>query len=858
MRRHYYVRDRRIEVEQLDDVVAVNVARDAEDPGSVVAESLGGDARESVSADTIEVDERTLAAFEAANWFFVAPNREARSSIEAGEAMSDVADVGQVIRRDDGSVGIATNLLNVQLDPDLSDEEVRAELESAGLEVVNRLNFAPNLFEVRSNADALDTSVSLHDNERFVFAEPTFVEHIPPRLVPADPRYADQWQWNNTGANGGTAGADVDAQPAWDRTRGAGVRVAVIDNGFDADHEDLAAGVVGIRSGFFTAAGFRTGVTGMPDSNHGTFCAGMVGARHNNGRGGCGAAPDSSLVLIACMNDQVGTQTTLARAVAYAANPTTEVPGADPADGADILVSSLGPNGAVWNLTATLDLALATAATGGRQGRGMAIFWAASNGNNVDVLLDEVVSHDDVIAVVRSNRMDREDNAARGATVDLIAPGVDVFSTNSGNAYGTSTGTSFAAPCAAGCAALALSVNMQMTRDQLRQVMLDTADKIGGVAYDANGHNDDYGFGRVNAARAVARAGQLASSPESSAPVVAWAENRLDVFGLGMDSALWHKWWDGTAWGPSVTGWESLGGVLTSEPVAVAWAENRLDVFVRGTDSALWHKWWDGTAWGPSVTGWESLGGVLTSEPVAVAWAENRLDVFVRGTDSALWHKWWDGTAWGPSVTGWESLGGVLTSEPVAVAWAENRLDVFVRGTDSALWHKWWDGTAWGPSVTGWESLGGVLTSEPVAVAWAENRLDVFVRGTDSALWHKWWDGTTWGPSVTGWESLGGVLTSEPVAVAWAENRLDVFVRGTDSALWHKWWDGTAWGPSVTGWESLGGVLTSEPVAVAWAENRLDVFVRGTDSALWHKWWDGTAWGPSVTGWESLGGEIHL
>ncbi len=349
-----------------------------------------------------------------------------------------------------------------------------------------------------------------------------------------------------------------------------------------------------------------------------------------------------------------------------------------------------------------------------------------------------------------------------------------------------------------------------------------------------------------------------ASSASSSAPVVAWAENRLDVFGLGMDSALWHKWWDGTAWGPSVTGWESLGGVLTSEPVAVAWAENRLDVFVRGTDSALWHKWWDGTTWGPSVTGWESLGGVLTSEPVAVAWAENRLDVFVRGTDSALWHKWWDGTAWGPSVTGWESLGGVLTSEPVAVAWAENRLDVFVRGTDSALWHKWWDGTAWGPSVTGWESLGGVLTSEPVAVAWAENRLDVFVRGTDSALWHKWWDGTAWGPSVTGWESLGGVLTSEPVAVAWAENRLDVFVRGTDSALWHKWWDGTAWGPSVTGWESLGGVLTSEPVAVAWAENRLDVFVRGTDSALWHKWWDGTAWGPSVTGWESLGGEIQL
>ena len=119
---------------------------------------------------------------------------------------------------------------------------------------------------------------------------------------------------------------------------------------------------------------------------------------------------------------------------------------------------------------------------------------------------------------------------------------------------------------------------------------------------------------------------------------------------------------------------------------------------------------------GPSVTGWESLGGILTSEPVAVAWGENRLDVFVRGTDTALWHKWWDGNNWGPSVTDWESLGGILTSEPVAVAWAENRLDVFVRGTDSALWHKWWDGNNWGPSVTDWESLGGVIhlmTDEP-------------------------------------------------------------------------------------------------------------------------------------------------
>ena len=84
-------------------------------------------------------------------------------------------------------------------------------------------------------------------------------------------------------------------------------------------------------------------------------------------------------------------------------------------------------------------------------------------------------------------------------------------------------------------------------------------------------------------------------------------------------------------------------------------------------------------------SGWESLGGVLTSAPAASSWAANRLDVFVRGTDNALWHKWWQ-NAW----SGWESLGGVLLSAPGAVSWGTDRIDTFVEGTNGALWHKCW------------------------------------------------------------------------------------------------------------------------------------------------------------------------
>ena len=358
----------------------------------------------------------------------------------------------------------------------------------------------------------------------------------------------------------------------------------------------------------------------------------------------------------------------------------------------------------------------------------------------------------------------------------------------------------------------------------------------------------------LDGARSTIGTGVGAIRPSSS-PVVSWGPNRLDTFVLGTDRAMYHKWWGGNAWGPSATGYESMGGVCTSVPQAVSWGPNRLDVFVTGTDSALYHKWWNGSAWGPSVTGYEFMGGACVGDPRIISWEPNRLDVFVLGTNRALFHKWYNG-AWGPSLTGYENLGGVCLGQPEIVSWGPNRLDIFVIGTDRALYHKWWNGSAWGPSITGYENLGGVCTSPPKVVAWGPNRLDVFVTGTDGALYHKWWNGSSWGPSVKGFENLGGVCVDQPEVVAWGPNRLDIFVIGTDSGLYHKWWNGSAWGPSVTGYEKMGGVCTSQPRVLAWGPNRLDVFVTGTDSGLYHKWWNGSAWGPSLTGYEFMGGVI--
>ena len=509
MERYFYRRGERIPVTEIDGVVAVRVADDRR--GVVNPAALGEVAAgAAASRPALQLDVQEARALEADGWLFVRPESTIAAARVSRNLPDQLDDISAVYQQADGHVLLGTPTLTVQFDPELTEADARARLDGLGLTVVRELRFAPNQFEVviPAGADQLEVANTLQEQAGTVHAEPTFVEYIGQRLTPTDPTYVQQWQLNNVGAGGGVAGADIKAERAWDFTRGAGTRVAVIDNGFDVAHVDLAPAVTA-ESGFFDNTGtFRRTLTGYPDDDHGTFCAGMAAARHNNGNDGCGSAPEARLLLVATQNDQVGTQATLARAVAYAANPAMEIAGADPATGADVIVSSLGPNGANWALTAVLENALVFAAGQGRRGRGTPIFWASSNGNNVDIALDQVVSHRDVIAVGRSQRTDVEDNSARGAQLDFVAPGVSVVSTASGGGTRTDTGTSFAAPLSAGVGALVLSVNPNLHAQEVCQVLRDTCDKIGGVAYDAAGHNLDYGFGRVNAFRAVMRAMQ--------------------------------------------------------------------------------------------------------------------------------------------------------------------------------------------------------------------------------------------------------------------------------------------------------------------------------------------------------------
>src|SRR5947209_1309930 len=347
----------------------------------------------------------------------------------------------------------------------------------------------------------------------------------------------------------------------------------------------------------------------------------------------------------------------------------------------------------------------------------------------------------------------------------------------------------------------------------------------------------------------------LGGSCTNTPAVVSWGHDRLDAFVVGAaDNALYHKWWNGSQWGPSASDFEYMGGIIVGDPAVASWDHDRLDVFVIGTNGGLFHKAWNGFEWLPSITGYDFLGlpkaGVtIRGNPQVVSWDHDRLDVFVVGSDGALYHKWWNGDSWGPSVSEFEFMGGIVVGDPAVASWDHDRLDVFVVGTDGGLYHKAWDGFQWLPSITGYDPLGvpsdvAKIRSSPTVSSWQHDRLDIFVVGTDGALYHKWWNGFTWGPSHTGpFEYMGGFIIDEPTVVSWDHDRLDVLVIGADRALYHKAWNGHEWLPAVTGYENLGGFVISSPAVASWTHDRLDVFVIGGDTVLYHKAWDGTSWG---------------
>ena len=256
---------------------------------------------------------------------------------------------------------------------------------------------------------------------------------------------------------------------------------------------------------------------------------------------------------------------------------------------------------------------------------------------------------------------------------------------------------------------------------------------------------------------------------------------RTDIFAVDQKLSMRQL----TLWNsvvPPSPQWANLGGVFLSAPGAVNWEGERIDLFGVGTDYAMYRRVWNGAAW---TSDWERLGGAFSSACSIVKMQAGQIDVFARGADNTLRHRAFTPT--GP-VNDWQNLGGSLATPPAAVSWGANRMDIFAVGPDTTLWHRWWDGQIWND----WESLGGALASAASAVSWAPERLDVFAQALTGEVVQFTFSDELW----TGPTEVGGTnITSAPTAISIAPGQINAVAPSSDGKLHSALFENGAWAP---------------------------------------------------------------
>lgn len=327
-------------------------------------------------------------------------------------------------------------------------------------------------------------------------------EPLPPPAdrVIRDPYFVEQWNLNP--AAGRVFGADVDVDAhihgSGELTRytGRGVRIAIIDDGLDLSHEDLQGAVVATYN--LSRNDSRLDPV-EATASHGTAVTGIIAAQQNT-RGITGIAPEAEVLFVEY--DRWMTDSDMLSAFAQAE-----------AFGADVINCSWG----TYDVSPSVREKIQDLARHGRGGRGIAIVYAVGNE-------DRSMAHDEsaipeVIAVAASNEYnERASYSNYGPELDLLAPGGEWLGIATldamGGGYGVAApwsdpdylladddwafkGTSAAAPTVTGVIALMLEIDPQLTVEKITELLHRTADRIGPRSY-LNGHNDYYGYGKVN------------------------------------------------------------------------------------------------------------------------------------------------------------------------------------------------------------------------------------------------------------------------------------------------------------------------------------------------------------------------
>jgi subtilisin family serine protease len=411
----------------------------------------------------------------------------------------------------------------------------------AGGRTAGRQYLAP--LELRVPAASVIAVVErLQRDPAVAYAEPDYMETASAR--PNDPEFSRQWGDENSGQlvptqnqeeklgaeEPGTPGADDRATKAWDVTTGSrAIVIGEVDTGVAYEHPDLQAniwsnpgGVGGCAAGTHGYNVLNKSCNPIDEDNsfngHGTHVAGIMGAIGNNAAGVAGMNWRTTILPVRWMtNASAGATSALIEALQWlvaakqagvnvrVVNDSDTFFGTAKSEALSNEIETLGANNILF-VTA-----------------------AGNTGNNND---EEKVqrypcSYDrfNEICVTASNNKDGLPSWANYGphTVQLAAPGVSVYSTLRGNAYGYLSGGSMAAPQVAGAAALVLSA-AEMSATQLRSDILNSVDKLSSL----QGRIET--GGRLDVCKALPGCGAPPAVPvESSPPTITGAAQQGQV-----------------------------------------------------------------------------------------------------------------------------------------------------------------------------------------------------------------------------------------------------------------------------------------------------------------------------------------
>jgi len=364
----------------------------------------------------------------------------------------------------------------------------------------------------------------------------------PDDVIPNDPWYVDQWHLTK-----------ISGPTAWSTTTGsASVIIAILDTGVDGAHPDLSQKMV---------AGWNVYNNNSDSSDiggHGTKVAGTAAAISNNANGVASVAWACKIMPVR-VSDSTGYAlfSDMAKGLTWAADHGARVANlsytASDSSTVKSAASYFQSKGGVVAVSAGNDSTFSSAA------------------DNPYTLTVSATDNNDLLATFSNT----------GNNVDLAAPGIMIQTTAKGGGYQSVAGTSFSAPIVAGVAALVMSANASLSPAQVQDILKQSADDLGNAGWDAS-----YGWGRVNAGRAVALAG--GGVVDNTPPQISFASPA-----------------DGAALAGIIT-----IGVSANDNVGVASVSLTIDGVALGTDSSSPYAFtWDTTT---ATNGWHTVIAVAS------------------------------------------------------------------------------------------------------------------------------------------------------------------------------------------------------------------------------------------------------